>query len=342
MSTESLKVWLKSALGADGYEFVIWLYYATVGEVLSEPRLRVLLIASTIVVALLFYLVAVRGPRSPSGFFQFLLPRRVMLHPSAVLDYKFFIVNQIVMGHLKLGRVVIALAGLLFVSDLSSGLLTAVFGPASADAKPSVAAIFGFTVVSLLAWDFGKYVSHYLTHKIPLLWEFHKVHHAAEVLTPISAFRAHPIDIMLDFFFRLVCTGVVGGVYAYLYPGGITELTILGFNAVAFGIYYWIAHLQHSHIPLGYGRLSYVLVSPVMHQVHHSCEVQHWDKNFGFLFGLWDWMFRTIHVPHRDEPFRLGLPYGSEDYRTIRQLYVAPFVGVARKLFRRSSTSPGV
>jgi sterol desaturase/sphingolipid hydroxylase (fatty acid hydroxylase superfamily) len=163
------------------------------------------------------------------------------------------------------------------------------------------------------------------------------VHHAAEVLTPMSAFRAHPIDIMIDFFFRLLCTGVVGGVYAYLYPGGITELTIMGFNAVAFVLYYWISHLQHSHVPLGYGRLSYLLVSPVMHQVHHSCEVQHWDRNFGFLFGLWDWMFRTIHVPRLDEPFRLGLPGGSEGYRTVRQLFFTPFAGAARRLLGRAT-----
>lgn len=332
MSAEQLKLWVKQTLGADGYDSLVWLYYATVGEVLSEPRLRVLLIASTVVVALLFYLLTVRSRRSLAGFRRFLLPKEVFLHPSAVLDYKFFVLNQLVMGHLKLGKWVTAAVGLLVVSELGTALLRTLFGPGPAHAEPSTAALLGFTVVSLLAWDFGKYLAHYLTHKIPVLWEFHKVHHAAEVLTPISAFRAHPIDIMIDFFFRLLCSGVVGGAYAYLYPNGITELTILGFNAVAFVVYYWIAHLQHSHIALGYGRLSYLLVSPVMHQVHHSCEVQHWDRNFGFLFGLWDWMFRTIHVPHEGEPFRLGLPPGSGEYKTIRQLYLAPFVAIARKL----------
>jgi sterol desaturase/sphingolipid hydroxylase (fatty acid hydroxylase superfamily) len=339
MSFEQLKEWVKATLRPGTYEQIVWIYYATIGEVLSEPRLRGVLIASAVGVALVFYLFTVRQGRSIAGFRRFLLPRNVFLHRSAVLDYKFFVVNQLVMGHLQLGRWVAAAVGLLAVSQGVTGLLTFVFGAPQSTGAPSWLALIGFTAVSLLAWDFGKYVAHYLTHKVAVLWEFHKVHHAAEVLTPISAFRAHPIDIMIDFFFRLLCTGAVGGVYAYLYPGGISELTILGFNAVAFVIYYWIAHLQHSHIPLGYGRLSYLLVSPVMHQVHHSCEVQHWDRNFGFLFGIWDWMFGTLHVPRKDEPFRLGLPGGAEQYRTVRQLYLTPFVGIARKLAARRSTA---
>lgn len=339
MSVEQLKEWVKGTLGEQGYDWLVWLYYATVGEVLAEPRLRVPLFASTVAVVLVFYWWTTRQGRSLSGFRRFLLPREVFLHRSAVLDYKFFIVNQMVMGHLQLGRWVSGAIGLLAVSQLCTLLLQALFGPRAAAPEPTFAVLLGFTAVSLLASDFGKYVAHYLTHKVPVLWEFHKVHHATEVLTPFSAFRAHPFDIMIDFFFRLLCTGVVGGVYAYLYPSGVVELTILGFNAVAFVISYWISHLQHSHIQLGYGRLSYVLVSPVMHQVHHSCEVQHWDRNFGFLFGLWDWMFGTIHVPRKGEPFRLGLPDGSAQYQTVFQLYVTPFVGIARKLTTRRSAA---
>jgi sterol desaturase/sphingolipid hydroxylase (fatty acid hydroxylase superfamily) len=341
MSFEQVKEWVKAALGGDGYGAAVWLYYATVGEVLSEPRLRAVLIASTIGVVLIFYLVTVRRSRSMAEFGRFLLPKQVFLHRSAVLDYKFFVINQLVMGHLRLGRWVTSVVGLLAVSHLTSSFLALVLGAPAATSAPSWPALLGFTVVSLLAWDFGKYVAHYLTHKVAVLWEFHKVHHAAEVLTPISAFRAHPIDIMIDFFFRLLCTGVVGGVYAHIYPGGVAELTILGFNAVAFVLYYWIAHLQHSHIRLGYGRLSHLLVSPLMHQVHHSCELQHWDRNFGFLFGIWDWMFGTLHIPHKDEPFRLGLPSGAAQYQTVRQLYLTPFVGVARKLASRRSAARG-
>lgn len=337
---EPLKLWIRETLGTAGYEQLVWLYYATIGTVLAEPRLRGALLASTAGAVLIIYLFSAPARRSVRGFVEFLLPRRVYLHPSAVLDYKFFVVNQLVMGHLQLGRWVAAAVGLLFVSDTVRSLLALAIGPGPTHAVPTLTATLAFTAATLLAWDFGKWVAHYATHKIPALWEFHKVHHASEVLTPISAFRAHPIDIMIDFIFRLVMTGIVAGVFAHFYPNGITQLTILGFNGIAFVIYYWIAHLQHSHVALGYGRMSRFMVSPVMHQVHHSCEARHWDKNFGFLFGVWDWMFGTLYVPRRDEPFRLGLPEGSAKYRTIRDLYFTPFIGAARLIGRKHEAEP--
>lgn len=336
-----MKQWLRETLGPGVYDAMSHVYFGVVQPILAEPRLRWLLVATTIATALAYFLWLKRQGREQGGLFVFLAPREVFLHPSAVLDYKFFAVNQLLMAHLKFGRWVIGLVGLLSLADVTASLLTMTVGPRMAGSSPSFAAILAFTVVTLLAGDFGKYLAHYLTHKIPLLWEFHKVHHAAEVLTPISAFRAHPLDIMIDFFFRLICTAVVAGVFAYLYPSGIVELQILGFNAVTFVVYYWIAHLQHSHIPLGYGPLSRLLVSPVMHQVHHSSETQHWDRNFGFVFSIWDLVFRTIYVPRRDEPFRLGLPQGkgAGEYQTLRALYFRPFVGAWRILLGRKPTA---
>jgi sterol desaturase/sphingolipid hydroxylase (fatty acid hydroxylase superfamily) len=338
---QQIKDWVNATLGPDVYQ-ALWFMYANVVEpILGEPRLRVSLILSTIAVALVFFLLAARyrGQRSARGFVAFLVPRSVFLHPSAILDYKFYVINQLVMSHLRLGKWVIALAGLFFAAEAGKWLLTLLFGPGPNLGAPSLPMLLVFTLCNLLAWDFGKYLSHYLTHRFPILWEFHKVHHSAEVLMPLTAFRAHPIDIMLDYFFRLLCTGVVGGFFAYFYADPLTELSILGFNAIAFVIYYWIAHLQHSHIPVHYGRYSRLLVSPLMHQVHHSGEVRHWDRNFGFLFGIWDWMFRTIYVPGADEQFRLGLPEGNDQYRTLRAMYLQPFIGAVRILARKKPAS---
>lgn len=333
-----MKAWLQELLGPGGVEVLSKLYWWVIAPIISEPRFSLYFLVSTLAVAVLFYvLVARRHSSDAPGIFSYIFPRRVFLHPSALLDYKYFVVNQWLMAHLRFGGLVVGLFGLLALSQVIAAGLNAVLG-ARAATEPGLAALLAFTGINLLAWDFGKYVGHFLSHKIPLLWEFHKPHHSAEVLTPLSANRAHPIDIMLDLFFRLLCSGVVGGVFAYLYPSGIKELQILGFNAVALLIYYWISHLQHSHIPLGYGPwLSKVLVSPHMHQVHHSQEVHHWDRNFGFVFGLWDWMFKTIYIPQRDEAFRLGLPEGkgAGEYRTLRALYARPFTGVWRLMRRK-------
>lgn len=338
---QQVKDWIKQFLGPDFYAGLAFVHGNVIEPLLGEPRLRLPLIASTLAVALVFFLLHAnyRGQRSARGFMAFLVPRSVFLHPSAILDYKFYAINQLLMAHLKFGKWVVALAGLFFAAEGGKWVLTLLLGPAPDLGPAPLWVMLLFTFCTLLAWDFGKWLAHYLTHRFPILWEFHKVHHSAEVLMPLTAFRAHPVDIMIDFFFRLLCTGFVGGIFTYFYAGGLTELTLLGFNAIAFVLFYWIAHLQHSHIPLHYGRLSHWLVSPLMHQVHHSGEVRHWDRNFGFLFGIWDWMFRTLYVPAADEKFRLGLPEGNAGYRTLRELYLQPFIGAARILARKKPAS---
>ncbi len=339
-----MKAWLENLLGPGIVEVLSTLYWWVVVPILGEPRFGVYFVASTVAVALVFYwAVGRRGAGAGAGAgagikgaLAYVFPRQVFLHPSALLDYKFFIANQLLMAHLRFGAVVVAAVGLLAMAQNIASGLGALFG-ARVAMEPGFVVVLAFTLINLLAWDFGKWLAHYLAHKVPVLWEFHKPHHATEVLTPVSSTRAHPIDIMLDLLFRLLCTGVVAGVFAYLYPSGIKELQILGFNAVAMVIYYWIAHLQHSHIPLGYGRyLSRLLVSPHMHQVHHSQEVRHWDRNFGFVFSLWDGLFKTLYVPASDEAFRLGLPEGrgAGQYNSLAALYLRPFAGAWQILVR--------
>lgn len=335
----AVKAWIKELIGPEYYGLLGDAYSIVVAPVFSEPRLQLLLLLTTLAAAVTYALLSVRV-RGIRGMLAYLFPRSVFLHPSAVLDYKFYVINQWVMGHLRLGRWIVGLVGLLALTQTVSGLLTSVLGP-TAVTTPTPLVIAMFTLATLLATDFGKYVAHYVAHKVPVLWEFHKVHHAAEVLTPMSSFRSHPIDIMLDYFFRLLCVGVLGGVYTYLYPSGIAVLEVFGFNAIAFFIHYWIGHLLHSHIPIGYGPLSRVLISPVMHQVHHSREERHWDKNFGFCFSLWDVMFRTAYVPTKGESFRLGLPDtdGKNAYSTLRALYLLPFAAAWRRLTRSRSAA---
>ncbi len=217
-------------------------------------------------------------------------------------------------------------------------LLDAAFGPAAAGTRPTAVPIVAFTLLSAMAYDYGRFLSHYVQHRVPLLWEFHKVHHSAEVLTPISSFRAHPIDQMIEFLFRLMTTAVVSGVFAHFYPSGIKELTILNYGALTF-IFYLTAHLRHSHIQLGYGRLSVVFLSPVMHQLHHSAAPEHFDKNFGFIFSFWDRMAGTYLVPERNQRFTLGLPPDAGKYATVTQLLFYPFAGAARLLFRPKAVS---
>jgi sterol desaturase/sphingolipid hydroxylase (fatty acid hydroxylase superfamily) len=164
-----------------------------------------------------------------------------------------------------------------------------------------------------------------------MLWEFHKVHHSAEVLTPLTNLRVHPVDVALEAFLTSIATGVVIGAYGYWYPGGVVEFTILGTTLVYF-LFSLIGNLRHSHIRLQFGpRMSKFLCSPFMHQIHHSCETRHFDKNFAVIFSFWDHLARTIWIPKDDEEFRLGIGEESKHFYSMWGIYVGPFLAIFRK-----------
>ena len=101
-------------------------------------------------------------------------------------------------------------------------------------------------------------------------------------------------------------------------------------------------HLRHSHIPLGYGRLlEHIVISPRLHQIHHSVERRHYDRNFGEIFALWDWMFGTLHIPEKGEKVRFGLTDENgeihQPYPNLREAMLKPFAESAKVLRSRDS-----
>ncbi len=82
-----------------------------------------------------------------------------------------------------------------------------------------------YMIAIILAADLGFFIGHYLTHKVPLLWEFHKVHHSAPVLNPLTNYRFHPVDRIPIGLFMGLLTALVKGGFGFAYPGGIAEMT---------------------------------------------------------------------------------------------------------------------
>jgi sterol desaturase/sphingolipid hydroxylase (fatty acid hydroxylase superfamily) len=128
-------------------------------------------------------------------------------------------------------------------------------------------------------------------------------------------------------------SGLLFGLFGYWTGGGRPEFTVFGINLIMFLFYVIGFNLRHSHIPLGYGRvLSQVFVSPWMHQVHHSREAQHLDRNMGFIFAFWDRLFGTLHVPQHGEEFALGLSDGEHvRFHSVPALYFRPFINLLRR-----------
>lgn len=163
-------------------------------------------------------------------------------------------------------------------------------------------------LAAFLCGDFMLYWTHRLFHADPFLWRAHRLHHEPPVLTPLTAFRFWPQEQIVHLGANNLGQGFGLGVVAALAGAPVTPLQLLGVNVVLLAWGLAFAHLRHSHLPLPYPRwLCFVLISPQMHQAHHSSDVAHHDRNFGTTFALWDWMFGTLYLPRPQERFRFGL-----------------------------------
>ena len=164
----------------------------------------------------LFYVDATgrkRGRRmSVAGFFKSKsFPKRIVWHPSSRLDMRLWILNTLVFASASAGARDRKPAVARRDGRLRHGMGTAVSGPHAPSVWPLWTILTIATLLELLAYEFGYWISHYLFHAIPALWEFHKVHHSAEVLTTFTEMRTHPVEIV--FFMNVIglCTGLVFG-----------------------------------------------------------------------------------------------------------------------------------
>ncbi len=170
---------------------------------------------------------------------------------------------------------------------------------------PALAACAGFAFV---AGDFALYWTHRAFHHFPPLWRAHRLHHAPPVLTPLTAFRFWPWEQAVHMSANMLAQGLGLGLAVGLFGGAVTPLTVLGVNIFSLAWSLGFVHLRHSPVPLRYPRwLSFVLVSPHMHQLHHSDAQEHRDRNFATVFSLWDWLFGTLALTEQGQRFRFGL-----------------------------------
>ncbi|MCP5118085.1 MAG: sterol desaturase family protein [bacterium] len=283
---------------------------------------------SALVIAALVYAVRSRGSGrlSLGGVTSFVWPKRVWLHSSALLDYKFFAVDAILFTVVLVPFSVSAYA----VADTAGIALAKVFGPADVYAVAGPVAILAFTLTLVVVGDLVRFTIHALFHHVPVLWEFHKVHHSAQVLTPVTLFRVHPLERFAYGVGSGVSFGLVLGVFEYLYPQNLTLFTVLGVNFFLIGFNFY-ANLRHSHVWLSFGpAVERVLISPTQHQIHHSAAPEHRDKNLGSLLAIWDWMFGSLCLAAKPEPLKLGLGTAEDaDFSSLWRLYTVPIIRAA-------------
>ena len=174
-------------------------------------------------------------------------------------------------------------------------------------------------LLAILILDFAIWLQHLITHRVPLLWRFHRVHHADLDMDVTTAIRFHPVEIVASMLLK------IGLVYLL----GPAALAVLVFEALLNGT----ALFNHANLRLPArldAALRLVVVTPDMHRVHHSARRREHDRNFGFSLSVWDRLFGTYlaqpeagHLAmtvglglQDDHPAQLGwslkLPFGRQ------------------------------
>ncbi len=247
------------------------------------------------------------------------------------------------------GRVVPVLATGAYTLLLAGGiawLVEPLIGT-SAPIEPSLSGLVMMGLILVVFLDFGDYVAHYLMHKVPILWEIHKVHHSATFLSPVTSFRNHPLEPQLYTICHSLTIAPALAVMATVTTVSMSQLLVLLFAVNTAVLLVTFNHLKHSHLQISLGPLDRVLISPHMHQLHHSTKVEHWDKNLGIVFSLWDWMFGTAVRADTRIPVIYGIGRGDAvdaQYRTVYGLFVLPVVNMAKIAAGRLApeTRPGL
>lgn len=143
--------------------------------------------------------------------------------------------------------------------------------------------LWAYVLLGVLFLDFiGAYLAHYVEHKFKPLWMVHLVHHSDHNVDTTTANRHHPLESVIRFAFTLAGVFIVGTPIAIVFLYQSLSLVSTQFT--------------HANIKLPAKvdeLLSYVLVSPNMHKVHHHYMLPYTDSNYGNIFSIWDRIFGT-------------------------------------------------
>lgn len=157
-------------------------------------------------------------------------------------------------------------------------------------------------IIAFIILDFAVWVEHWASHKFPILWRIHRMHHSDTEFDVTTALRFHPLEIVLSMVWKALFVILLGAPVA----------AVLLFEIVLNGM----AMFNHSNVklPLWLDRLvRQVFVTPDMHRIHHSSINSETDSNYGFNLAIWDRIFRT----YTPEPSlgQEGMEIGLKSYR---------------------------
>ena len=162
---------------------------------------------------------------------------------------------------------------------------------------PVFLSLFLFFIVS----DFIQWNTHRLLHRVPFLWNFHKIHHSVKQMAFAAHLRYHWMEPIIYKSFLYIPLAIIGGF-------SIQNVFIVHFFTIAIG------HLNHANLGWDYGVFKYILNNPKMHIWHHTKEMPNkYGTNFALTLSIWDYIFKTNYIPKSGRDNELGFT-GDENF----------------------------
>jgi sterol desaturase/sphingolipid hydroxylase (fatty acid hydroxylase superfamily) len=171
-------------------------------------------------------------------------------------------------------------------------------------------------VLAILILDFALWAQHLITHKVPLFWRFHRMHHADRDMDVTTAVRFHPVEILASMGLKIMLVYLIGPAAAAVV---LFEVILNGAS---------LFNHANLRLPPRVDRvLRRFLVTPDMHRVHHSVLRAEHDSNYGFSLSVWDRVFRTyVAEPSGGHPdMRVGLRWQNDKPAKLGWSLMLPF-----------------
>ncbi len=271
------------------------------------------------------------------GVGRAMLPFHLLTHRSSRLDVQLIAVRQL----LRLMGLLPAIGSAWWGATWVVRRLDAALGAPPPIEAPGWLLVAGYTLTLFVAWDLSRYVLHRLMHEVPALWQLHQVHHSAEVLTPLTFFRVHPLESVLYEARGALVTAGVAGVWFYLFRGAVEPATLLGVHALGFVMNAATGNLRHSHVWLGFGSFERLLVSPAQHQLHHGLDAAEYGVNYGTWLAVWDRLGGSWRASGERPPRAFGIPEVERNHALddVSSALVGPVWAILRPARRRAATA---
>ncbi len=298
---------------------------------LLNPSKRIYIVYLLVSLVLAFYVY--KTSHFKTSFLKYIFKKKVWLSRSAFIDYKLFLLNGLIKVVLIVPYLYFGTLLAFYINEYLVNHYDYVHHPLGIEN-----AIVLYTVVLTLTVDFFVFVVHYLMHKVPFLWEFHKVHHSATSMNPITQYRIHPIELLINNVVSTFVFSCVTGVFNYWSGGMVSIWAFWGANVFSVLFFLLGANLRHSHVRLAYFNvLEYIFMSPLQHQIHHSRRREHWNKNMGSRLAIWDYLFGTLYLSQNASKLSFGLGAGQDsEYDSFKSNLWYPFWKAFKILFKRT------